>query len=345
MKVMVFTPTWVRGDGSLAMRPEVEAALAAQDYEGEMVRVVGTFNPFPGQSHRNVLAQYQRAREEFLAGDCGALLTVEHDVVVPADGLSNLVETLEGGWGEGEKGGRGAGEIGVVFGVYMLRHGSGVCNAWEFIGDHAMGESLTLYPKDLAAARAAGVVRVSGVGWGCTLIRREVVERIRFHTGGDMNAAGDIAFAMDCLYQGVVMVADMRVACDHFDGELRLGAFGGDMSGYVKVVAQQDVVVMDGQGSRQLERGEEYEMQLGLANDLARAGYVRIRNYELGITNGEGGEGGNSAVEGREGVETGEGEPGVELAAVEANERAVVGKGRRRKGGKGAGEKGDGDAR
>ena len=104
------------------MRPECEASVAGQAYEGGIERVVGTHNPFPGQSHRNVLAQYQRAREMFLDSDCGAMLTVEHDVALPAGGIGRLVEALGGG-GAGEQRGKGAGEIGVAVGVYMLRKG------------------------------------------------------------------------------------------------------------------------------------------------------------------------------------------------------------------------------
>ena len=159
----------------------------------------------------------------------------------------------------------------MVYGVYMLRHGAWVLNAWEYIGDHAMGESLTLYPAKLARAQAQGVARVAGVGWGCTLIRRDVVERFPVREG---DGAGDLPFALDCLLGGVVAVADFGVCCDHWDGELRLRAFGGVMQDRVTVRALQDVVVMDGRGSRVLERGKEYELGRVLVDDLMRAGYV-----------------------------------------------------------------------
>jgi len=335
MKVFVFTPTWTAEDGSLAMRPECEASVVGQEYEGGIERVVGTHNPYPGRDHRNVLAQYQRAREMFLDSDCGAMLTVEHDMTLPAGGIGRLVAALE----RDDYGMRlhPGGRPGVAFGVYMLRHGSWVLNAWEFIGEHAMGESLTLYPGKLAAARRMGVVRVSGVGWGCTLMRREVVAGTRFGDGNGTNSAGDVAFAMDCLYRGVVMVAAMDVACDHYDDGLWLRPFGG--GAVVEVEALQDVVVMGEKGSMRLETGGRYELGRRLADDLARTGYVRITNHELRIMNGEGGEAGNSAVGGRgddeggkDGDKEGKTAVGADLAAMTANERAVVGKGRRRKG-------------
>ena len=313
MKVMVFTPTYLGGGGAPAMRPECEASVWAQDYGGGIVREVGTFNPWPGLDHRNVLAQYERARELFLESDCGALLTLEHDVVLPADGLTRLVEGL--GRLDYSFGLTPAGEHpGVVFGVYMLRHGSKVLNAWEYVGDNGMGESLSLNAGKLREARRAGRVRVSGVGWGCTLIRREVVEAVRFRDGGGENPAGDIAFAMDCLYRGVVMIADFDVACDHFDGELRLRPFGGAMNDSVAVVALQDVTVMGPGGRQGWEAGGRYRVSRGLLDDLVRAGYARISAVE--------GPGEDKAVD-----DVG----GAEFASVEPNERAVRAKGRRRK--------------
>ena len=117
--------------------------------------------------------------------------------------------------------------------------------------------------------RAEGGVGVAGVGWGCRWIRREVVGRFRVREG---DGAGDLPFALDCLLGGVVAVADFGVACDHWDGELRLRAFGGAMQDRVKVKALQDVVVMDGRGSRVLERGKEYELGRGRVGDLGRGG-------------------------------------------------------------------------
>ncbi len=320
-KVMVFTPTWIAADGKLAMRPECEASVLGQDFEGEIVWEVGTHNPHGKQSHRNVLAQYQRARALFLKSDCKALLTFEHDMAMAANGVQALWETLHS---DELRVTSDEFRTGVAYGVYLLRHGSWVLNAWEYIGDVNLGESLTLYPQKLAAARQAGVVRVCGTGWGCTLISREVVEAVPFHDRGGQNQAGDLAFSVDCLYRGVVMAANMDVACDHYDGELRLRPFGGAMADKVKVRAEQDVNVLDGLGTRFLKKGGEYELGRTLASDLMRAGYVTPIEEETA------GEVENRAQDERNGVGTGK-EP--ETASMEPPERSVMAKGKRRKGG------------
>ena len=91
------------------------------------------------------------------------------------------------------------------------------------------------------------------------------------------------------------------------------------MQDRVKVLALQDVVVMDGRGSRVLERGQVYELGRVLVDDLMRAGYV---------TEAE-----NSAADGPDAVGVGDKTGEGEYAAVEAPERAVVRKGQRRRAG------------
>jgi hypothetical protein len=75
----------------------------------------------------------------------------------------------------------------------------------------------------------------------------------------------------------------------------------------------QDVVVMDGRGSRVLERGKEYELGRVLVDDLMRAGYV------------------TEATSDERRVTSEEGEP--ETATMAPAETTTMAKGRRRKGG------------
>ena len=164
MRVLAYTATWLE-KGEPVMRPECRASVESQVFDGELVWEVGLENPWPYPTHKNVLAQYQHARLLALAGGYDALWTVEHDMVPPADALQKMSYT----------------PAGVVYGVYLLRHGSWVLNAWEYVGERNLGESLTLYPGKVAAARKQGSVRVSGCGWGCTLIHRPVLERVEFH--------------------------------------------------------------------------------------------------------------------------------------------------------------------
>ena len=238
------------------MRPETAAAVEGQVFDGVMEWVVGEDNPWPYPTHKNVLHQYQNARRMCLEGDYDALWTIEHDMLPGVDALQRLSYT----------------PAGVVYGVYVLRHGSLVLNAWEYVGNRNLGESLSLYPGKVEAARERGSVRVSGVAWGCTLIHRPVLEAIEFRDGGGENPAGDVAFAQAALAAGVASVARFDVLCGHYDEGRWLWPFRG-VDVMVTVEALQDVVIP---GGIRLVKGRSAEVDPRVVEDLVRAGYVRV---------------------------------------------------------------------
>jgi len=257
MTILVFTPTI-----DDQMRPETEASIQAQITDVDFAWIVSRYNPYPGEKAANVVAQYQHGREMCLAGEFDAMLTVEHDMVIPPDAIDKLYST----------------DAPVVFGVYVLRHGMKVLNTWQYQGDNNLGMSLSLYRQELREARARGWAQVSGVGWGCTLIRREVLERLAIRRGdGD---AGDLAFATDCLHLGIRMVARFDVPCDHIEPDgnvLRPYEHGGTVS---RVLALQDVVAPTGTGSLAMKKGSYYTLPDAIADDLRRGGYVEITNAD-----------------------------------------------------------------
>ena len=252
MRLLVYTPTYAGGP-----LPECRGSVLGQRYDGSWEWVVDADDPFPVPDHRNVLAKYKRAQAMALQGGYDALVTVEHDMVLPVDALAKLAST----------------EAGVVFGVYVLRHGSNVLNAWQYKGDRNLGMSLSLFPNELRILRRAKVGRVSGVGWGCTLIRREVLQRAPFDDGGGDCPAGDIPFALWCLRNKVTMMARFDVECGHIEnGRILMPTEAINMT---KVEALQRVNVLAGGVSVALEPGQRYVLPDGDALELERAGYVR----------------------------------------------------------------------
>lgn len=272
MKVLIFTPTY--GAGPL---PETLASVAAQRFAGRVRAHVSWHNPYGSGDMRNVLAQMAHGREMALRGDYDAMLVVEHDMRIPPDALQRLWDT--GG--------------AVAYGVYLFRHGEPVLNVLAaYPGSRNVGESLGLKRRELAIARARGVVECTGLGFGCTLIRPEALEAVRFR---DLERPGcvDMAFATDCLRAGIRQVADMRVMCGHWApstvamstplgvgnansttaGEWLMPFDGGHS---LAVEALQDVTVRGGAYTRRLEAGNSYSLPDTEARDLARAGYVRL---------------------------------------------------------------------
>lgn len=243
------------------MRPETRASIESQVTDVSFDWEIGFHNPFPGQKTKNVVAQYQRAREMALTGGYDALLTCEHDMLLPVNAIQKLYET----------------DAEVVYGTYMLRHGTPCINAWQYVSGRNMGMSLSLYPKEFRALQAKGYGRVSGVGWGCTLIRRDVLDRIRIHSESESDA-GDITFAMECLHAGIAMVARFDVQCGHYheNGELlEIGQNGGIVS---RVLALQGVNVNVDGDTIVLKKGKYYTLPLEVGAELARAGYVKVTN-------------------------------------------------------------------
>lgn len=259
MRVLAFTPTFAAGP-----RPETLASVRAQVFDGVLIHEVSWVNPYPGADMRNVLAQFVRGRELALTGGYDVLWCVEHDMQCGPDALARLAAT-------------GAP---VAYGVYVLRHGAAVLNTWEKLPQaRNLGESLSLTPGKLRAARKRGVTPVSGVGFGCTLIRRAVLEQVPFRSGGLGSEAPDMPFALDCVRAGIRQVADFAVLCGHWDPErdVWLLPFGPATAGVqLRCRANHDVTVLAGDRPRRLTRWREYDLPAAAALELARAGYVTV---------------------------------------------------------------------
>jgi hypothetical protein len=154
--------------------------------------------------YARVTRKYQEARRQFLSGDYDAMLTIEADMLVPPHALTSLLAT-------------GAD---VAYGLYCWRHAV-LGYAWSAYsvvgGDSGMdGRSLSDDP-DQAQRLWGKVVRTQGVGLGCTLIRRHVLEAIDFERRG--RASNDWFFAIDVRAAGFSQVSDLSVVCGHIQGD------------------------------------------------------------------------------------------------------------------------------
>lgn len=265
VKVLVFCPTYKRG-GLDQFWPDSRAsfdALIAPDGV-EVVREIGTDNPWDHRYHRyrNTLHQFQQARQHALDGGYDALVQFESDMIVPADGLVKLWET----------------PAPVVYGLYVLRHGSNVVNAFRHLrGSPNIDQSLSLFPDEYEKAVKAGAYLVSGCGSGFTLIRREVLERFEFRAWDDgISYAPDWAFATDCQRAGVLQMARFDVQCGHIedDGNILWPGTQPMIKKRVKVLA--DFTGHDGNDTRRFTAGTVDEIAGTMTDDFIRAGYISV---------------------------------------------------------------------
>jgi hypothetical protein len=202
MNLLIFTPTWI--DPTLdvtALHPKCRASIEAQRFDADWRWVIGLDNPYPIPDHRNVLHQYQQAQALFLAGDYDALLTIEHDNVLPDEtAIQRLLNT------PGD----------VIYAPYVLRHGLPVLSTWQYIGDRALGMPLDQYPSEVRRACAEVIWPVSGAGMGCTLFRRAALEVIAFKASSEDNPCPDLGFALEALRQGFKSYGRFDVPVAHY---------------------------------------------------------------------------------------------------------------------------------
>lgn len=178
---------------------------------------VDLFLPWTGygdgarDSREIILDKYTAARRVALEGGYDALWCVESDMLIPPDALARLLAT----------------EAEVAYSLYCFRR-----PPWEwsaFIGmdtESMLGYALSGLPdRARRAIHEREVLETDGVAFGCTLIRRETLERVPFalHTEKQHGAGTDAAhyshcdwyFALDCVDRGIRQVIDCGVVCGH----------------------------------------------------------------------------------------------------------------------------------
>lgn len=262
-KVLVFCPTYQD-----KMRPETVQSLerliippgVAADIHVSRENPYG-HNGDGYHDHENTLYQYQLAERMTLDGGYDALLTVEHDMIIPPDGFVKLWET----------------DAPVVYGVYAFRTKHREINAFRLSRGNWVDSSLSLYQDDLRKAVEKKIVDVSGCGFGFTLIRRVVFDNIHIRRPENgTHPAPDVQFAVDCMRAGLRQVARFDVICGHWhNGQVLYPDITEDGMN-VKIFVLRDVNVSVGGRTVRLLAGREAEIDLEVVDDLARAGYIRV---------------------------------------------------------------------
>ena len=159
-------------------------------------------NPYPNGGLRdkylNVTHNYNFARRYTIGGRYDALLCVEADMILPPDTLRRLV----------------ACDADVAYGLYVFRHTRHTWSAYIKLGDRH-GRSLSQEPEQ-ARDLWGRVIDVQGVGLGCTLIRRQVLEQLDFHLHPEViQTCCDWLLARDCVRHGFTQRCDTGLVCGH----------------------------------------------------------------------------------------------------------------------------------
>jgi hypothetical protein len=143
-----------------------------------------------------VTAKYNHGRDALLAGSYAAMLTVEDDMIVPSDALRRLWAT----------------DADIAYGLYCWRNSN--WHKWSAYTELGERHGVSLSDDREAASAAWGtVVDVAGIGNGCTLIRRHVLERLAFRK--TPYACCDWGLALDAQAAGYRQACDLGVVCGH----------------------------------------------------------------------------------------------------------------------------------
>lgn len=162
--------------------------------------VLGRNDSPTGHKYLDLTAKFNQARRLTLEGGYDALMTIEADVIVPADALTRLAAV----------------DADVSYGLYSNRHGWHKWLAYDHVHDSYTGASLSDVPE--LARKAWGQVWVTkGVGMGCTFIHRHVLEAIKFRCP-DTAVANDWFFALDLQAGGYIQKHDLGCVCGHIQG-------------------------------------------------------------------------------------------------------------------------------
>jgi hypothetical protein len=197
-KILIAIPA---GTGDRALCDATWESIRALNWSGQLDYLFMRHDE-PDTPHRyNLRDKFNRAREVALSGDYDALLTVESDMIIPAHALQRLA--------------RAQGDI--AYGLYCSRRTNHPWLATED-ADKVIERFVT---KTGRAAEVWGkVAETQGLGNGCTLIHRHVLEAIEFRCDPEVDeesktGAPDWYLATDAVKHGFKQVHDFGVVCGH----------------------------------------------------------------------------------------------------------------------------------
>jgi hypothetical protein len=199
-KLLIALPTYPKPpllDPLTQQALDAMAAPAGVEAEGRYLESAGRLTHYD-----DLVDKHSRARRMALDEGFDAVLFIEADMLPPADAIEKLLGL----------------DAGVAYGLYCARS-SGMWLVFEEIAEEG-GRSISGTPE--RARQMWGQPMVSqGVGMGCTLIWRPVLEHIEFRRGRGPYA-DDWYFALDCAAAGIVQMHHLGVVCGHLLGDGRV---------------------------------------------------------------------------------------------------------------------------
>ncbi len=154
--------------------------------------------PYSEQMRDRMTRSRNLIRDVFLQGDYSHLFFVDQDVVIPPNALENLLLTDQD----------------IVSGIYCKEIDN---NTYAMVilphQEHAINQ-LRLAP--LESIKEKGVIEIAAAGFGCLLIKRAVLETLKFHFDPGRREDADLVFCEDALKHGFELRCNTLVECKHY---------------------------------------------------------------------------------------------------------------------------------
>ena len=174
-------------------------SIFAIEWNGKADIVFGKHDNATGRN-QDITDKYNQARDLVLSNGYDALMTIEADMIPPPHSLERL-------FGVG---------VDVAYGLYVSRHGPHPWLVFSNVTENVRGSVQMGNTWDERESLWGNVTDTAGVGLGCTLIQREVLEAIPFRVA-DKWIANDWYFALDVAEKGFTQAHDCGVVCGHID--------------------------------------------------------------------------------------------------------------------------------
>lgn len=200
MKILVVVTTHPH----YGVRPQAQAALDALDTSGHDVdyAYIDESNVDTKLPHFDQLLQ-KHLQIPGLSAGYDAVLSVEYDNVIPPDTIQRLVVV----------------DADVAHGLYCNRRPPYL---WLANIETNTNQGIT-FARNAATVQGAwgNIVQTQGVGLGCTLIHRHVLDTIQFRREPGHPCADDWFFALDCVAAGYRLAHDCGCIVGHIldDGQ------------------------------------------------------------------------------------------------------------------------------
>lgn len=148
---------------------------------------------------KTLIHSRNRLRKEFLESDCDYFFSLESDVLCIPDAIDQLMMRRKE----------------IVSGIYCYPSGAPIAFDYAFFSNEMRQRVRT------DVCRADELLSIKIIGLGLALIKREVIEKIKFRYVDSASGTDDVWFSLDALAHGYKVYLDTAVKCDHY------GNYGG----------------------------------------------------------------------------------------------------------------------